>query len=180
MDQIIAGRFQTKDEADQAARQLADFVDDQDISIFHNNPPGQHGTFPIGGDEHADPAARDAESPGTAAAAGLTAGAVGTAVGGPLVGLAAAGVAAYTGSLLGTMQGLKEEPDTEPDRRQGGIFLAVRVADEAMTQRVISELKRIGAADIEKTMGEWRDGEWVDFNPVARPKLVDRANGPAA
>lgn len=171
MDQIIAGRFQTKDEADNAAAQLSNYIGPQDISIFHNNPPGQHGTYPIGGDEHADPAARDAENPAAIAAAGLTAGAVGTVVGGPLVGLAAAGVAAYGGSLVSTMKGLKDDP--EPDRRQGGVFLAVRIAGEDIEARVINELKQQGAADIEKTKGEWQDGAWVDFNPVARPRLIE-------
>lgn len=181
MDKIICGRFQTKVEADKVAVNLANYVDEEDMTIFHSNPPGQHDAFPIGGDEDADPAARHAESPGTAAAAGLTAGAIGLAVGGPVVGLAAAGVAAYTGSLLGAMQGLKEESSLEPDRRQGGVFLAVRVTRQDVEQRVINELKRIGAADIEKTVGEWRDGTWVDFNPVAVPKLlVNQDRGPTA
>ena len=53
MDQIIAGRFHTKDEADKAAAHLATFMDKSDISIFHNNPPGQHDVHPLGGDEDA-------------------------------------------------------------------------------------------------------------------------------
>ena len=62
-----------------------------------------------------------------------------------------------------------------------GIFLAVRVTRQDVEQRVINELKPIGAADIEKTEGKWRDGTWVDFNPVAVPKLVvnqDRSPAP--
>ena len=175
MDQIIAGRFQTKGEADVAAALMANYVDKDDICIFHNNPPGQHGTYPVGSDEDADPGAREAETPTavTAAAAGLTAGAIG-ALGGPVVALAAAGVAAYTGSLLGALNGLGDDSgsDHAPDRRHGGIILAVRVDDESAGKRVISDLEHQGAADIEKAKGEWRNGDWVDFNPVARPKLV--------
>lgn len=175
MDQIIAGRFQTKGEADVAAALMVNYVDKDDICIFHNNPPGQHGIYPVGGDEDADPGAREAEGStvASAAAAGLTAGAIGAA-GGPVVALAAAGVAAYTGSLLGALNGLGDDaaPDRGPDRRHGGIILAVRIADPAAEKRIISDLEHQGAVDIEKANGEWRDGDWVDFNPVARPQLV--------
>ncbi len=176
MDQIIAGRFQTKGEADVAAALMAEYVDADDICIFHNNPPGQHGAYSVGGDEDADPGAREAENPAaaSAAAAGLTAGVIGAAMGGPVVALAAAGVAAYTGSLLGALNGLGDEssPDRGPDRRASGIILAVRIADPNAEKRVISDLEHQGAADIEKANGEWRDGDWVDFNPIARPQLV--------
>ena len=175
MDQIIAGRFQTKGEADIAAALMANYVGKDDICIFHNSPPGQHGVSPGGGDEDADPGAREAESPAgnSALAAGLTAGAIG-ALGGPVVALAAAGVAAYTGSLLGALNGLGDEssPDRGPDRRPGGIILAVRLAGPDAEKRVIRDLEHQGAADIEKANGEWRNGDWVDFNPVARPRLV--------
>ena len=170
VNKIIAGRFQSKEEADSAAARLSTYINQDDLSIFHNNPPGQHGTYPVGGDEDADPGARNAERPATIAAAGLTAGAIGVVVGGPLVGLAAAGVAAYTGSLLSTMNALSDNPAQA--RRHGGVILAVRLADEGTEQRVISDLEQQGAVDIEKAQGEWSDGTWADFNPVSRPKLV--------
>ena len=72
MDQIIAGRFPTKAEADVAAAGMADYVATNDICIFHNNAPGQHGVHPGGDDEHSDPGAREAQSPHTSAVAGLT------------------------------------------------------------------------------------------------------------
>lgn len=170
MDQIIAGRFHTKDEADRAAAHLSRFMNQADITIFHNNPPGQHDVHPVGGDEDADPGARNAERPATIAAAGLTAGAIGVVVGGPLIGLAAAGVAAYTGSLLSTMNALSDNPALA--RRHGGIILAVRLAGQNTEERVIRDMEQQGAVDIEKAQGEWSDGTWVDFNPVSRPKLV--------
>lgn len=177
MDQIIAGRFQTKAEADIAAARMANYVGKGDITIFHNNPPGQHGTYPVGGDERKDPDAREAESPNTSAAAGLTAGVIGTVVGGPIVGLAAGGVAAYTSSLVGALNGMeKTGEDDEPSRRPGGIILAVRIDSPDTEKRVIFDLQEYGAADIERAYGEWRDGDWVNFNPVEQPKLVPETN----
>ena len=37
---------------------------------------------------------------------------------------------------------------------------------------VIDDLRLFGAEDIETADGEWRDGDWVDFNPLQEPKLV--------
>ncbi len=31
-----------------------------------------------------------------------------------------------------------------------------------------------GAADTEKSDGEWLDGDWVDFDPVVAPRLVKK------
>jgi hypothetical protein len=176
MDRIIAGRFLTKDDADAAATTLAPFVDATDISIFHNNPPGQHDVLEKGGDEEADPGAKDAGSSATstAVAAGLTAGAVGS-LAGPVVGLAAAGVGAYLGSLAGAMDGMEDasKKPKGPERRPGGVILSARIADPANEQRVIETLRAHGAMDIEQAQGEWRDGDWADFNPVAKPKMVE-------
>lgn len=177
MDQIIAGRFQTKAEADVAAARMANYVNKEDITVFHNNSPGQHGTYPVGGDENADPDAREAGSPNTSAAAGLTVGVIGTVIGGPVIGLTAGGVAAYTSSLVGALNAMEETgANGEPSRRPGGIILAVRIASPDTEKRVILDLQEHGAADIERAYGEWRNGDWVDFNPVERPKLVPETN----
>lgn len=40
MERIIAGRFQTKDDADAVAALITQYIDTTDICIFHNNPPG--------------------------------------------------------------------------------------------------------------------------------------------
>lgn len=173
MERIIAGRFPTKDNADVVAAQLAPYVDTTDICIFHNNPPGQHDTTPVGGDVIADAGAEGAgqSAANTAAAAGLTAGAIG-ALGGPVVAAAAAATGAYVGSLAGALAELGNHEE-RPAPRPAGIILAVRIADIAHEDRVIDTLRRGGAADIERAEGEWRDGDWVDFNPVAVPRLVD-------
>jgi hypothetical protein len=178
MERIIAGRFHTKGEADAAATLIAQYVGTADICIFHNNPPGQHDVFAVGGDENEDPGAEGAgkSAAGTAVAAGLAAGAIG-ALGGPVVAIAAAGVGAYSGSLAGALNGLGNNDDKPQasDRRPGGVMLSVRIANPASEQRVIAILRAEGAADIEQARGVWRDGDWVDFNPVAAPRLVESA-----
>ncbi len=173
MERIIAGRFQTKGEADAVAVLLEQYIDTTDICIFHNNPPGQHDAYALGGDEDADPNAEGAgkSAVGTALGAGLAAGAIG-ALGGPVVALAAAATGAYVGSLGGALQGLGEDQPHAPDNRPGGIILSVRIADPQNENRVIETLRAEGAADIEQADGEWSDGDWVDFDPVAIPRLV--------
>ena len=178
MERIIAARFQTIAEADAVAA-LMSYIDTDDISIFHNNPPGQHGALAMGGDEDEDPSAEGAgkSAATTAVAAGLAAGAIG-ALGGPVVALAAAAVGAYSGSLVGAMAGLGDHDDKPhaPERRPGGVMLSVRIANPANEKRVIATLRAEGAADIEQAHGEWRDGDWADFNPVAAPRLVESAS----
>lgn len=173
MERIIAGRFETKDGADAVAALVAEYIDSADICIFHNNPPGQHDAIAGGGDVSVDPGAEGAgqSAAGTAVATGLTAGAIG-ALGGPVVALAAAATGAYVGSLAGALNGLGNHEEA-PEPRPAGIILAVRIANHVNESRVIATLQAGGAMDIEKAQGEWRDGDWVDFNPVAVPRLVE-------
>ena len=180
MELIIAGRFPTKGDADAAAASMSPYVNAADICIFHNNPPGQHDAYAAGGDEDEDPGAEGAgeSAAGTAVAAGLAAGAVG-ALGGPVVALAAAATGAYLGSLAGAMGGLGDaggKPHAS-DRRPGGVMLSVRIATPVNEKRVIAALRAQGAADIERADGQWRDGDWTDFNPVAAPQLVASTSG---
>lgn len=177
MDRIIAGRFQTKDDADAVAALLAQYVDAADICIFHNNPPGQHDIFTVGGDENEDPGTKGAgkSAAGAAVAAGLTAGIIGT-LGGPVVALAAAATGAYVGSLPGALNGLRTSDDQPHalERRHGGIILSVHIANPKSENRVISTLRAQGALDIEQAQGEWRDGDWTDFNPLAVPQWIEK------
>ena len=177
MERIIAGRFQTKDDADSVAALLAQYIDAADICIFHNNPPGQHDAFILGGDEDEDPGTKGAgkSAAGTAVAAGLTAGIIGT-LGGPVVALAAAATGAYVGSLAGALDGLRPSDDQPhaSERRHGGIILSVHIANPESENRVISTLRAQGALDIEQAQGEWRDGDWADFNPLAAPQWIEK------
>ena len=122
--------------------------------------------------EHPGPEAAEESSATTALAAGLAAGAIGLA-GGPVTALAAAGVAAYTGSLVGSLSGADEEKQPLPNRRPAGVILAVRIARPGNEEFVIDDLRIFGAEDIEQAEGEWRDGDWVDFNPHQEPRLIE-------
>lgn len=55
-------------------------------------------------------------------------------------------------------------------------MLSVRIANPVNEKRVIATQRAEGAADIEEAHGEWRDGDWADFNPVAAPRLVESAS----
>lgn len=50
---------------------------------------------------------------------------------------------------------------------QGNFLLSVRVGDPADEGLVIVALRGQGALDIQPSEGEWLDGEWVDFDPIA-------------
>ncbi|MBA2660118.1 MAG: hypothetical protein H0U72_11485 [Nitrosospira sp.] len=174
MENIIAGRFQTEDEARSAAASMGDVVSKDDFCIFFNNQPGAHDSDRDAGSSGDQGAGKGAAT--GAASGGIVAGTIGTLFGGPAVGAIAAAVGGYTGSLAGTAGGLpKEGEGTEkvPHPRSAGMMLAVRVANADHTQRIIERLRRHGAADIEKAQGKWTNGNWADFDPVASPQLVD-------
>jgi len=180
MEKIIAGNFQTSVQADRAREALlgAGF-DHRDISIYHNNPPGQHGTYPIGGDENADPESKGtATGAATGGLAGAAAGAaIGGVVGGAIGAVAGAGVGAYAGSFGGAMVGSGDGDTSEPpQRRPAGIMVAVRAEDEGKRDSAIRAMKAQTPVAIEEAEGTWENGEWTDFDPVATPKLVWRGS----
>lgn len=182
MENIIAGRFETDDEARSAASSLADFVSENDIFIFFNNQPGAHDSdrdadLDAAGSANASAGDTGAGKGATvgAASGGVAAATVGTLVGGPAVGAMAAAVGAYTGSLAGTAGGLPEEGESTNKTREprsAGMMLAVRVAHADNKQGIIERLRQHGAADIEIANGTWANGEWADFDPVALPQRV--------
>lgn len=197
MTPIIAGRFEQQAQAEQAVDALRrkGFTEDG-ISVFYVNPPGQHGTFPIGGDRQVSPGATHAHGGALEGAASGTA--IGLGVGlaaGPLVGPAAAIVGAsagaYAGSLAGALGNTEEAParnEVEPQAesispqpvaemvkptRAAGMMVAVRASDFAWRVAAANALRAAGARDIERADGTWQDGQWVDFDPLQAPLLVD-------
>ena len=147
------------------------------LASFHNNPPGQHGILPMGGDEHADPEARGVGKRAAAGAgigAGLGAG-VGAAVGGPLGAAAGTGVGALTGALAGTYTGLDQKADEHSsntiERRPAGIIVAVAPPSDMSDETVVRILRDNEPVTVEESEGEVRDGEWKGFNPLAAPRL---------
>ncbi len=198
MTPIIAGRFEQNDRAEAAAEALrrAGRFDAHDVSVFFVNPPGQHATFPIGGDRDVSPGAKHAE--GGALKGAALGGAVGAGVGlaatpllGPAALLAGAGAGAYAGSLVGALGDMKGTADTEPAEeggdtvvvatspgtgspvREGGVLVAVRAVDFAKRVDAVNILRSAGAQDIERGDGTWEAGHWIDFDPLKPPLLVD-------
>lgn len=184
MSLIVAARFDTFERAESAARALfAQRFSEDDVNVFFVNPSGQHATFPIGGDRNADPGAARAHA---GAGKGTAIGAVVGAVAGVILLIAlhvaalflviAAGVGAYIGSLAGAMLATRDEPNPEqpPDAmlrtRHSGVLLAVRVTPdrEAEAARTLSESDGM---DVEEAAGRWRNGEWIDFDPLSPAKL---------
>ncbi len=175
MARIIAGVFETFTAAERTRDALLEAgFDGTHICSFFNNAPGQHAELPAGGDESADPKARDAHK-GAAGGAAVGAG-VGLAAGltaGPAA-LAVAGVGAYVGSLAGTGRATEGE-NAHAVRRPAGVMVAVNVGDGARESDAVRALHACGADNIERAEGRWENGDWVDFNPVAEPDLVDQA-----
>ena len=192
MSLIVAARFDTFPSAENAARRLfADGIAEEDVSIFFVNPAGQHGTYPLGGDEASDSGARGAHV-GAALGAGLI-GVAGAALGAliwayagvsPLALIITVGVGAYIGSLGGALlatksAGLPRARGQSTGIRKAGVLASVHVTreNEALVARL---LKDCGGMDVEKAAGRWRDGNWIDFDPVAPPVLSDKVEPKAA
>lgn len=180
MTRIIAGRFQTSNEAEAATRSLVDRSIARDrISVFFVTPPGQHDATPVGGDRQKSSGLEGAEGgAGRGAAAGVTLGVAGAVIGAtaglaaPVVvaaGLGAAAAGAYGGSLAGAMSAT-EDPGKD-HIRHAGMMVAVDAGDADAD--VISALRDAGAVDIEQADGTWAGGTWEDFDPTSPPQLVD-------
>ncbi len=192
MATIIAGRVETQQRADDLMAQLQRRgIAADDMQAFYVNPPGQHGTYPIGGDMDADTGTEESglgQASGIAAgaAAGLAAGAIaGAAIPplAPIIAVAMAGVGAHVGGMAGalasTRTSAEEKHETETkapdadavDMRRGGMTLAVRV-DPANEQTVIDLLAAAAVEDLERAQGDWQDRQWVDFDPLAPPHKI--------
>lgn len=187
MQTILAGRIDTHEHAQQLMAKLRERgVALSDMQAYYLTPPGQHAQFPIGGDQYADPDAQDApkkQAAGAAvgAAAGLVAGGVAAVAVPPLAPVIIAGVTgvgALAGSVAGALSGTKSAEQSKHDRsaesREGGLMVAVRVTPTTESA-VLETLEAAGARDIERATGEWRDGHWVDLNPVEPPQRIDES-----
>jgi hypothetical protein len=176
---IIAGRFDDKDHADAAIRQLMQAgVSADRYTCFFVGPPGHHDRFPVGGDEDKSPGCREADNgalkgAGVGGAIGLGVGLAATPVAGPIAAAAGAGVGAYVGSLVGALHEMGDH-DTRPQVRKSGFIVAVRTND-AEDERLIHFFRTAGAADIERAQGAWISGKWADFDPTRPPALVASA-----
>ena len=177
MTTIIAGTFDNLPKAQRAVQDLhVHGCRDDDIHVFHNNASGQHGAFPIGGDEMANPKAKGATREALkGAAAGAGVGGLAGALAGALGAAVGASTGAWVGALVGALKGLGSEKHDDPDaRRPAGVVVAVQVPPGTPEAEVERILKQDGASTVEKAEGEWGSGEWQDFDPVAAPQPVDQ------
>jgi hypothetical protein len=55
------------------------------------------------------------------------------------------------------------------------MMLAVRV-DPTNEKKVIDVLMAAGVEDLERAQGEWQDGQWIDFDPLAPPHKIGVEN----
>jgi hypothetical protein len=179
MAQILVAQFDDFDAAHAAAGDLRSLgIAQGDVEIYHLNAPGQHAEFPIGGDEHADRGAREGDEgqvTGAAigGAAGLALGAAAIPVVGPIAAAAGLAVGAYTGSLHGAVNTLGDNPPPQQQApRPAGVRLAVNVLSPAHREQVLATFKRHEARSIEEADGTWREGSWVDFDPVSAPRWL--------
>lgn len=176
MTTIIAGGFENIVPAEAAIERLKQAgISEENICKFRINPPGMHDRFPIGGDRDESPGSKDVDKGAMKGAAiGAAAGAAAGAVLGPVGMAAGAGVGAYTGSLVGGMKETEKEAKLEHEDVRPAEVLVAANADAAgiPANEIVHILEEPGAWQVERAEGTWKDGEWVDFDPVSRPRLV--------
>jgi phage tail tape-measure protein len=184
MSNIIAGRFDQIDQVKSALNALSQAgFGAGDFAGYYVAPPGQHGLYPIGGDAYSDEGARKlGRGAAVGATVGAAAGAVVGSLGGPPGALAGAGVGAYVGSLAGALNKSERGNENEatpqhPAERPGGPMVAVRADDPEAEERAVRILDQHGAHEIERAKGEWRDGEWQDFDPRLPTETLKRVSG---
>lgn len=191
MATLIAGRFSQQTHAETASEELmhSGFAP-QDMSLFYVNPQGQHGTFPIGGDEDESHGTHEASTGAVRGAAGGVG--VGTLVGaatlpvlGPAGPLLGAAVGAYTGSLVGALNNMKKSEEHADEKnaapagadpedtheRKAGVLLAVAVKTPEQRANAIQILST-RALELEEAEGVLTNGQWVDFNPLKPLKTL--------
>jgi hypothetical protein len=184
MSLIVAGTFPDQAHAVRAIEALLQSGIDRDaICEFAVNPPGQHAGFPVGGDHYSS---AGAETGGAGAAKGaVIGGAVGLGVGlavspftGPAGPAGGAALGAYVGSLTGAVNNLGEEsektgePDLVAPTRPAGVLVAVHAQTTPAENLALSVLRERNAHPIERKLGTWRNGMWVDFDPTTPPEEV--------
>ncbi len=181
MSLIVAGRFDTFAKAQKAAQFLfAHGFEEDDVTLFFVNPPGQHHRLKSGGDRAADP---DSKSIYKGASIGMVAGAtLGASFGATLcvvfklpllITLMAAAVGAYLGSLMGAMaetHAAKQGSSTPSKIHLSGVLVAVHVTVENQADAT-AVLRKANAKDIERADGRWEGGHWSDFDPLKEPSL---------
>lgn len=177
MSKIVAARFPDMAGAQAVLEALPrQGFDRSEFQSFYLNPRGQHALHPAGGDSSADEGAEQADEGAVrgaliGACLGLLAGIVLWLIVDRLVAvLALAALGAYVGSLVGALSRMRagnarRATREHPVERPPGQMVAIQVDRPGAETRAIETLQRYGARDIERTEGEWRAGNWQDFDP---------------
>ena len=185
MAKIVAGRFDNLTGAEAVLKALpGEGFQRSEFESFFITPPGQHATFPIGGDAYSDEGAKEASGGAfrgvlIGGALGLVAGMVAYVVFNQLIAiLAGIGLGAYVGSLLGALSKTRSGNPLRatvkhPVERSSGPMVAIRVDRPGAETRAVETLQRYGAQEIERTEGNWEAGDWKDFDP-RMPSPPDR------
>jgi hypothetical protein len=184
MSKIIAGRFEQQTEVELAREELlrAGFPD-EDVITFYVNPAGQHDRYVLGGDRNDSPGTE--RSHGGLARGGVAGGVAGAAIGaatapvlGPVGPVAGALVGAHVGDLIGSLSKMQDDGEARGHHRQtvrkAGLLVAVAAHNAREEERAVSVLRSLQACDIERAEGTITNGDWVDFDPLLPPTLVDR------
>lgn len=186
----VSGRLGTWEAAETLCRALVETgFSPVDIEVFYTGPAGRHGVTPIGGDASAD--AGSVHIGAGAAQGGLVGAATGFAIGAafataPVTGtvvLTAAALGAFGGALIGGVTSSEDGstlPDTaeHPVAKPGGVVVAIRTDRHAGDEdRALRCLRASGAIGLERAPARWRDGAWVDWDPVAPREQLSHESG---
>jgi hypothetical protein len=183
---IIAGRFLQQTEIEHTIEELvrAGFARDR-ISSFYVNPPGQHDSYPIGGDHAVSPGAHESDK-GVAMGA-ATGAAVGVAAApflGPVGAVTGGLLGAHVGGLVGSLSQMKErgesgehaeDADNAVPMRHSGLLLAIAVGDLDDADQAANLLRSMGAVELERAEGTIENGDWTDFDPTATPHFLQHS-----
>ncbi len=178
MSKIAAAVFADQAAARQAMHALSGLgLAARDVETFVLNAPGRHNQLPLGGDEAADADARPGDrgalrGAAVGSAVGVVAGALSIPIVGPMALAGGLAAGAYAGALAGALSSMGERPD-EPTLRPSGVMVAVNLDHARSDDKVLDAMYDNGAQMIERAQGEWSDGHWTDFDPVAHPQHVD-------
>lgn len=177
MNTIVAGNFSSKIDADGAVEALlGGGIAAGQICSFAINPAGQHGAYENEGEVDGS-----AGAPGTSegtikgAAIGSAIGLGAGVIGGPVGMAGGAVVGAYLGALAGALDNIGGETvnaevalvkDESKAPRPAGVLVAIAVPMAEQRIFAADVLRQRGAREVEEMEGTWRDGQWIDFDPV--------------
>lgn len=190
MTHIIAGGLQQQKQVEDVMNELKRVgFRESEITSFYLNPPGQHDLLPIGGDRIESPGTNETAEGNAMATTGAGAvGAIVGLVGVPAFGLVApalgAAVGSYVGSLVGGVAQMEERDETNNDgtnniqkepyeQRNSGMIVGVNVIDDNEEQIAIKVLRAFGAKHIEKSQTKIVNGNWINFDPIGKPVLIE-------